>query len=91
MKLQTVQIEKLARRIISQLKEKKFMVLKVPEHDVFSKMVEHITADFKREDALNAEVNRMCDDLEDKNPGLDRRKMFGLIKQKLAKERKIVL
>lgn len=51
-----------------------------------------VTADFKREDDLAHEVNRMLDDLERQDPGgFERRKMFAMIKVKLAKQKGIVL
>lgn len=91
MKLQPPQIEKLARRMLARLKEKDIVVFKATEAQVLQRMIDLITADFKREDDLNNEVHKMCDQLEQQNPGIDRRKMFPLLKQKLAKERKIVL
>jgi len=91
MKLQQTQIEKLCQKILGRLKEKDLIVFKSQEPEVLKRMVELIENDLRREDVLNAEVQKMLDDLESQNPGLDRRKMFSLLKQKLAKERKIVL
>jgi hypothetical protein len=91
MKLQAVQIEKLSRRIFNRLKERELLVFKVSEADVLNRMIELMTEDFKKEDDLVHDVNKMLDQLEVQNPGIDRRKMFGLLKQKMAKDRKIVL
>ena len=48
--------------------------------------------DFKKIDELTVEVNRILDDLEKQNPGgFERRKMFSMVKAKLAKQKGIVL
>ena len=92
MKLQTVQIERIVRSIFDRLKAKDLIQFKGPEKDVFNRAMELVIADFKREDDLNLEVNKMLDDLERQNPdGFDRRKMFTMVKQKLAKQKGIVL
>jgi hypothetical protein len=92
MKLQSVQIERLVRNVFDRLKEKDLIEFKKTEKEVFARAVEHVTADFRREDDLVKEVHKMMDDLEAQNPGgFDRRKMFPLLKQRLAKQKGIVL
>lgn len=92
MKLSPTQIDRLVRNVFDKLKEKNLIQFKASEGDVFKRAIELVTADFKKEDDLTIEVNRMLDDLEKQNPGgFERRKMFGLLKQKLAKQKGIVL
>jgi hypothetical protein len=92
MKLQTVQIERLVRNVFDRLKEKELVEFKKPEKEVFARAIELVTADLKKEDDLTKEVHKMMDELEAQNPGgFDRRKMFPLLKQRLAKQKGIVL
>ena len=92
MKLQPPQIERLVRNVFDRLKEKELIEFKTTEKDVFARAIALVTADFKREDDLGHEVNKMMDELEKQNPGgFERRKMFSLLKQKLAKQKGIVL
>ena len=92
MKLQQPQIEKLVRSVFDRLKSKDLIQFKSPEKQVFERAMALVAEDFKLEDDLNAEVNRMLDELERQNvESFDRRKMYGLLKQKLAKQKGIVL
>jgi hypothetical protein len=92
MKLQPTQIDRLVHNVIDRLKEKELIEFKKPEKEVYARAIELVTLDFRREDDLVQEVYRMMDDLEKQNPGgFDRRKMFPLLKQKLAKQKGIVL
>jgi hypothetical protein len=92
MKLQPTQIDRLVRNVIERLKEKQLIQFKQPEKDVFARAIELVTNDLRREDDLVQEVYKMMDELERQNPGgFDRRKMFPLLKQKLAKQKGIVL
>jgi hypothetical protein len=92
MKLQPTQIERLVQNVFDRLKEQELIQFKTTEKEVFARAVALVTADFKREDDLVHEVHKMMDDLEQQNPGgFDRRKMFPLLKQRLAKQKGIVL
>ena len=92
MKLQSVQIERLVRNIFDRLKENNLVEFKKSEKEVFARAIELVNLDFKREDDLIREVHSMMDDLEKQNPGgFDRRKMFPMLKQRLAKQKGIVL
>ena len=92
MKLQPLQIERLVRNIFDRLKEQQLIQFKKTEKEVFARAMELVTLDFKKEDDLVREVHSMMDELEKQNPGgFDRRKMFPLLKQRLAKQKGIVL
>jgi len=92
MKLTPNQIQRLAEKIFNQWKSQNIVICKVDEKVVLEKIVAVIRADYEREAALDREVNKMIDDLEASNPGqFQRFKMFPLLKQKIAKERKVIL
>ncbi|MBX3016659.1 MAG: DUF507 family protein [Bdellovibrionaceae bacterium] len=92
MKLTPLQMQKLAEKVLAAWKANKVVTLKVDEPEVLRAAVAAVQLDYQREAALDVEVNKMLDQLERSNPGeFQRFKMFPMIKQKLAKERKIVL
>lgn len=92
MKLSAQQIQVLAEKILNQWKKQSLIVFKEDEKKVLARMVEIIKEDYAREDALDRDVNAMLDQLERSNPGeFQRFKMFPILKQKLAKERKVIL
>jgi hypothetical protein len=92
MKLTPIQIDRIARKILEELKSQNLVEFKEPEDKVFRRAVELIKGDFDREAVLDREVNKMLDDLERKNPGeFERYKMFPMLKKRLAKEKGIVL
>ncbi len=83
---------RMARAILSGLKEQKVVVLKEKEEVVLDRAVAIIRGDFNREAELDRDVHRMMDDLEKQNPGeFQRYKMFPLLKKRLAKEKGIIL
>jgi hypothetical protein len=92
MKLQPTQIERLVQNVIDRLKEKNLIQFKKTEKEVYARAVALVTADLKKEDDLVRDVHAMMDELEKQNPGgFDRRKMFPLLKARLAKQKGIVL
>ncbi len=92
MKLSSVQIQKLVEKIFDQWKKQNIIIFKEDEKKVFARAVEAIQGDYKKEQDLEHEVNKMLDQLEKSNAGeFQRYKMYPILKQKLAKERKIVL
>lgn len=92
MKLTPLQMQKLAEKVLTHWKTHHVVEMKADEAVVLKSMVAAIQADYQREADLDLEVNKMLDQLERSNPGeFQRFKMFPMLKQKLAKERKIVL
>lgn len=68
------------------------MTFKEKEEKVYDRAVQLVKNDFQRETDLDAEVNKMMDQLERQNPGeFQRYKMFPLLKKRLAKEKGIIL
>lgn len=92
MKLTTSQIQRLSEKILNQWKSQNLITFKVDEKIVLQTIVASITADFKREEQLEQDVQALMDQMEREHEGqFQRHKMFPMLKQKLAKERKIVL
>lgn len=92
MKLTPSQIQRLSEKILKQWKLQGLITFKVDEKIVLKTIVDCITDDFRREDALDKEVMQMINELERQHGSeFQRHKMFPMLKQKLAKERKIIL
>jgi hypothetical protein len=92
MKLSSQQIQVLAEKILNQWKKQNLIVFKEDEKKVLARVAEIIKEDYEREMALDRDVNAMLDQLEKSNPGeFQRYKMFPILKQKLAKEKKVIL
>lgn len=92
MKLTTSQIQRLSEKIFNQWKSQNLMTLKVDEKVVLSTIVAAIMGELKKEDQLEQDVKALMDQMERQHEGeFQRHKMFPMLKQKLAKERKIIL
>lgn len=92
MKLSDKMINRLVQAVFKDLKSQNTVIFKADEAKVFDRACELIREEFHKEAALDAEVNRMMDQLERDNPGqFQRFKMFPLLKKKLAKEKGVVL
>jgi hypothetical protein len=92
MKLTPMQIQKLVEKVIAAWKKQNVIHFKEDEKKVVERALKAVREDYQREVDLEMEVNKMLEDLERKNPGsFQRGKMFHMLKQKLAAERKIIL
>ncbi|AGH94806.1 DUF507 family protein [Pseudobdellovibrio exovorus] len=92
MKLSTSQIQRLSEKILKQWKSQQLITFKVDEKVVLQTIIDTITNDFKREEQLEQDVHALMDQMEREHEGqFQRHKMFPMLKQKLAKERKIIL
>ena len=92
MKLTDKQILRLAQTLLNELKDQNIITFKEKEDKVTQRAVELIKEDFRKEAELDAEVNKMMDELERQNPGsFQRYKMFPLLKKRLAKEKGVIL
>lgn len=85
-------MQKLVEKVFEQWKKNNVIIFKEDEKKAFARAVEAVKADYQAEADLEGEVNKMLDQLERTNSGeFQRYKMYPILKQKLAKERKIVL
>ncbi len=93
MKLTAEQVEKIAGLILDALKEKGLITLKIEEHKALEKMKDVIIADLRAEDSLDREVEEILKGHANAidSQRIDYRKMFNMIKGKLARERGIVI
>ncbi len=93
MRLTSEQIERISALILENLKKKGLVVLKADEKTVLRKITDVFTADLKAEDELDREVEGILSThaAELDTGRVDYRKMFSMIKHKLARERGIVI
>ena len=92
MKLTTSQIQRLSEKILNQWKSQNIITFKVDEKVVLQTIIDCIADDFKREEQLDQDVQALMDQMEKEHEGqFQRHRMFPMLKQKLAKERKIIL
>ncbi len=86
-------IEEITSLVLKGLKAKDLVILKADEARVLTRMQEAIIADLKAEDDLDREVesilNAHAGEMDDDN--VDYRKMFRMLKNKLVKERGIII
>lgn len=95
MRLKEDQIRRLAEKVCSDLSREGLMVLRGERGALVDGIARTIAADFQREQKLERDAERLLDEtiasLGSAGAGIDRRKMLRMIKEKLAKERKVVL
>ncbi|MGK7344919.1 MAG: DUF507 family protein [Candidatus Nitrospinota bacterium M3_3B_026] len=92
MRLRREMIDYLADRIVKGLAEKEHV--ETDDDDaVASNVAEIIVEDLSVEDDLNVEVKAMLEKMEDEidRSNINYRKMFQMVKQKLARERGLIL
>lgn len=93
MKLKDDQVARICRTILGRWKEKGLIRPKAADDLLLAKMVEAVLKDFRREEALDREVEALLDKhtREMADAQASSRVMFQKIKERLARERKIVL
>lgn len=92
MKVSDKLIQRLVQAVFRELKGQNLITFKEKEDKVFRRACDIIAGEYVKESQLDAQVNKMMDDLERQNPGeFQRYKMFPLLKKRLAKEKGIIL
>jgi len=93
MRLPKELIKHIAEAIAANLESKGLVEYEVPRGRIAEQIAEVITADMLAEDKLNRDVEKLLapHEAEMSREQMDYRKMFDLTKQKLAKERGMVL
>lgn len=93
MRLSNEQVEKISRMILEDLKQKELIIFKADERVVLKRIIEIFTGDMKAEDDLDREVENIIKQHQNEidKGRMDYRKMFSMVKNKLVKERGIVL
>lgn len=92
MKLTNQQLEVIVNKVLKSWKDNNVIQFKADEKKVFTTMLDSLKMDIQKELDLEREVNLMLDKLEQSNSGeFQRYKMYPMLKQKLAKEKKVIL
>ncbi len=95
MRLREEQIKRLAEKILTDLAAEELIVPRQGRAAVVDSIARAITRDISREQALEKEAERILDEtIASMGRGandIDRRKMLRMIKEKLARDRKITL
>jgi len=93
MRLPKEMIKHIADAITANLESKGLAEYEVPKSSIAAKIAEVITTDMVAEDNLNRDVEKLlaAHETEIAKGQMDYRKVFEMTKQKLAKERGIVL
>ena len=94
MRLKEDQISRLAEKVLTDLTAAGLITLKEERGKAFVAIKSAITADIKAEDVLEKDAEQLLEQTlraMGGNTDIDRHKMLRMIKEKLAKERKMVL
>ncbi|HRO67158.1 MAG TPA: DUF507 family protein [Pseudobdellovibrionaceae bacterium] len=92
MKLTPNQMQALAKKVLDQWKQNNLAKLKADEKVVTDKIAAIIRAEIQKEVDLEKDVHSMLDQLERSHGGqFERHKMYPILKNKMAKERKLIL
>jgi len=93
MRLPKEMIKHIADAIAANLESKGLAEYEAPKSSIVAKIVEVITADMIAEDNLNRDVEKLlaAHEAEIAQGQMDYRKVFEMTKQKLAKDRGIIL
>jgi hypothetical protein len=92
MKLTEPQIKELTAQVLSEWKAQGLVEFKIPEGKVVEKIHEVLRKENQRVQDFEKEIHTMLQKLEAQTPsGFDRHKMYLLLKQRLAKEKGIIL
>jgi len=92
MRITEDEIQRICHRVLAVWKEKKLAEFQQPDNAVLTFLHGTMLKNLQAEDELNKDVEVMLIKYEAQiSAGMDRRKLFQMIKTQLAKERKIVL
>lgn len=93
MRLTKEQVDKISRLVLERLKDKELIAFKADERKVLERIEEIVLADLRAEDSLDREVEELLKAHSGAmdSQKVDYRKMFNMIKGKLARERGIVI
>ena len=85
-------MNRIVQLVFEKWKKNNILTFKADENVVLQRALKSIADDYQKELDLEREVNQMLEKLERSNPGeFQRYKMYPILKQKLAKEKKVIL
>ena len=91
MRAPRLQLERMVRHVLKAMKDEKVLIAHATDEAIYNCALARLDKEIEKEKQAERDAMTMVDDLERKNPGLDRRKMIQMVKRKLAEERKLVL
>lgn len=92
MRLSETQVRNICQKILQVLKTEHLIQFKSGEPEVLEKMTEIFIKDLRVEDDINKEAEKLLQQYTAKmGTGIDREKMFQMIKKQLIKDRKVVV
>lgn len=92
MRLSETQVRNICQKILQVLKTEHLIQFKSGEPAVLEKMAEIFVKDLKVEDDINKEAEKLLQQYTAKmGAGIDKEKMFQMIKKQLIKDRKVVV
>lgn len=92
MRLSETQVRNICQKILQVLKTEHLIQFKSGEPQVLEKMAEVFLRDLRVEDDINKEAEKLLQQYTAKmGTGIDREKMFQMIKKQLVKDKKVVI
>lgn len=93
MRLIKAQVEDISKQVLKNLMHKGLIIVNVPEEEILHRMVEIFTQNLMIEDELDREVKKILEayETEFKSGKLEYMKMFNKVKEKLIKERDMII
>lgn len=93
MRLAKTQIEEISRLVIRKLKDTDTVTINAPEGKVLQRIAEIFTKELMVEDELDKEVKKLLEtyEAEFRSGKMEYMKMFNKVKEKLVKEREIII
>lgn len=92
MKLTPLQLQALSKKVFEHWRSANLIRPKADEKAILEKMTSILRAEVQKEADLERDVHAMLDKLESSHGGqFERHKMYPMLKQKMAKERKVIL
>jgi hypothetical protein len=93
MRLPKAQIEEISRLILREIKKMEIVAINAPEDKVLRRIMDIFTRDLMAEDELDKEVKKILEGYEaDFRSGkLEYTKMFNKVKEKLIRERELII
>lgn len=93
MRLTKSQVEEISRLVLRRLREMEIVAINAPEEKVLHRIVEIFTKDLTAEDELDKEVKKILEAYEAdfKSGKMEYMKMFSKVKEKLVKERDLII
>jgi hypothetical protein len=84
-------VKMLCQKVLVSLRAKQLIILKRTEREILQKMEEIFMKDLRIEDDINREAKALLAQYEARMPGIDREKMFQMIKKQLIKDKGVVI